>query len=1017
MSVRFPQIANYLIDELIYQSDRTLVYRSRNEESGQSVAIKLMSNEYPSFGELVRFRNQYTIVKNLDADGIIKPYALERYENRYALIMEDAGGISLAEYQKSNSLSIPQFLDIASQLADILHQLHQNKIIHKDIKPANILIHRSTQQVKLIDFSISTLLPKETQTLQTPNVLEGTLAYLSPEQTGRMNRGIDYRSDFYSLGVTFYELLVGDVPFTQQDSLELIHAHIAQSPEPITRHQIPEVLSDIVLKLMAKNAEDRYQSALGLKYDLEKCRRQYRETGNIEPFVLGERDLCDRFLIPDKLYGREAEVAQLLVAFERVAGGGLPHTPVTETSQSARTSHAPPIELVLVAGYSGVGKTAVINEVHKPIVEKRGYFIKGKFDQFQRNIPFSAFVQAFRDLMGQLLGESDRQLQRWKEKILAALGDNGRAIVEVIPELENIIGEQPPVPELSGGAAQNRFNRLFQAFIRVFATPEHPLTIFIDDLQWADLASLKLMQLLMGDREAGYLLLLGAYRDNEVFPAHPLMLALKEIEASEATFERIALTPLSLADLNHLVADTLNCGEEQALPLTELVYAKTRGNPFFATQFLKGLHEDGWIVFNGDEGYWQCDLTQVQELSLSEDVVAFMAGRLHKIPEAARSLMKLAACIGNRFDLATLAIVGERSQTEAATELWAALQEGLILPSGESYKFFQGIEAAESDGTEVSVRYQFLHDRVQQAAYSLIPNAEKAAVHLHIGELLLRQTPSEQFEEQLFAIVNQLNIGAKLLQERDRREELARLNCRAAEKAKTATAYAGAIAYAEKGLSLLPSNSWETHYFLTRDLAVTLAEAEYLNVNFDRAEELIALVLERGKTLLEKIPAYKLQIGLELARYDYRLGLETGLQVLGQLGFPVDENARDPVQLPDTNAIESLPVADDPHYLAAMEIAANIYAAAVVGNPKMYEPLVARMVSLANEFGQSPTSAYAYVNYGMQQSGQGNLEVGYQAGLLGVGILDRFGDKTLKCKVYAVFNGFIRIWNEPSPIP
>ena len=508
-------LTNYKIRDLIHESERTLVYRGLTQADGQPVVIKLMRNNFPSFNELVQFRNQYTIARNLQIEGIVKPLALERYQNSYALIMPDLGNISLGEYYQSlpsKTTNISQFLDIAIQIAEILYQLHQNRIIHKDIKPANILINPQTKKVKIIDFSISSLLPKETQTIQTPNVLEGTLAYISPEQTGRMNRGIDYRSDFYSLGVTFFEMLSGKLPFETTDPMELIHCHLAilpmfgrreegggssvgsvvrveSTPNPsqegnlgrrkVSGAEIPQILIDIVMKLMAKNAEDRYQSALGLKYDLEKCRQEWGEKGEIKHFQLGSRDISDRFLIPEKLYGREAETQQLLAAFERVAEGKT--------------------ELILVAGFSGIGKTAVVNEVHKPIVRQKGYFIKGKFDQFNRNIPFSALVQSFRDLMAQILSESDTQLQQWKSQILEAVGDNGQVIIEVIPELEKIIGKKPAVAELSGSVAQNRFNLLFGKFIQVFTTKEHPLVIFLDDLQWADSASLNLMKLLMSE--------------------------------------------------------------------------------------------------------------------------------------------------------------------------------------------------------------------------------------------------------------------------------------------------------------------------------------------------------------------------------------------------------------------------------------------------------------------------------------------------------------------------------------
>ncbi|MDZ8222619.1 MAG: AAA family ATPase [Nostoc sp. ChiVER01] len=498
------RIAGYQISEQLYSGSRTQVYRAVREYDRLPVVIKLLKREYPTFSELVQFRNQYVlftaagIAKNLDIPGIIKPYSLEAYHNGYALVMEDFGGISLRQFTQGKTLTLKQFLPIVLQLLDTLHQLHQQRVIHKDIKPANILIHPDTKQIKLIDFSIASLLPRATQEIQSPNGLEGTLAYLSPEQTGRMNRGIDYRSDFYSLGVTFFELLSGQLPFESQEPMELVHCHIAKLP-PLAcdfNANLPLMLGEIIRKLMAKNAEDRYQSVLGLKHDLVTCLEQWRETGKHSWFDLGQRDISDRFLIPEKLYGRESEVQTLLEAFGHVANGGC--------------------QLMLVAGFSGIGKTAVVNEVHKPIVRWNGYFIKGKYDQFNRNIPLSAFVQAFRDLIGQLLSESDIQLKQWQNKILAVVGENGQLLIEVIPELEQIIGKQPAIAELSGSAAQNRFNLLFQKFIQVFTTPEHPLVMFLDDLQWADSASLNLLKLLMSQSNGGYLFIIGAYRDNVV---------------------------------------------------------------------------------------------------------------------------------------------------------------------------------------------------------------------------------------------------------------------------------------------------------------------------------------------------------------------------------------------------------------------------------------------------------------------------------------------------------------------
>jgi predicted ATPase len=537
-------------------------------------------------------------------------------------------------------------------------------------------------------------------------------------------------------------LLTGKLPFETEDALELVHWHIARQPIPAQEiaPRIPLIISQIVSKLMAKNAENRYQTAGGLKHDLESCLIQLQETDSIEEFDLGTQDITDRFLITEKLYGRETEVYNLLVAFERVSTGSA--------------------EMMLVAGFSGIGKTTLVNEVHKPIARQGGYFIKGKYDQFGRNIPFSAFVQAFRELMGQLLSESDAQLQTWKTRILTALGDSGQVLIEVIPELERMIGPQSPALELSGTAAQNRFNLLMQKFVQVFTTAEHPLVIFLDDLQWADSASLKLLQLLMHDR--GPLLVLGAYRDNEVSATHPFMLTVDEIVKSGAVVNTITLQPLSQRDLNQLVADTLICDLSLAAPLTELVYQKTKGNPFFSTQFLKSLYEDGQIIFDWEVRHWQCNQAQVTFADTS-DVVEFMAVQLQNLPEETQDVLKLAACIGAQFDLDTLAIVKEKLPEQTASALWIALQEELILPITEGYKCFIPTDNQSHTESVANPTYMFLHDLVQQAAYFLISENQKQVTHLRIGQLLQKNYSEIEQEEKLFDIVGHLNRGQELI--------------------------------------------------------------------------------------------------------------------------------------------------------------------------------------------------------------------------------------------------------------
>ncbi|MEH1828929.1 MAG: AAA family ATPase [Nostoc sp.] len=1008
-------IPGYRISEELYNGSRTLVYRGVRETDSLPVVIKLLKNLYPSFHELLSFRNQYTIAKNLNSPLIVQTYSLEPYQNGYALVMEDFGGMSLKNYFTSPETpymaSCEEFLRIAIALCNTLDILYRERIIHKDIKPANILINPETKQVKLIDFSIASLLPRETQTLINPNVLEGTLAYISPEQTGRMNRGIDYRTDFYSLGATFYEILTGVLPFKSKDPMELVHCHIAKQPPSVIRDEIPQVISDIVIKLMAKNAEDRYQSALGLKFDLENCLHQLQVSGKIENFQIGQRDVCDRFIIPDKLYGRETEVSTLLEAFERVSLGAT--------------------EIMLVAGFSGIGKTAVVNEVHKPIVRQRGYFIKGKYDQFQRNIPFSAFVQAFRDLMGQLLTESDVQLEQWKNQILETVGENGQVIIEVIPELEKIIGEQPPAVELSGTAAQNRFNLLFQKFTQVFTSAEHPLVMFLDDLQWADSASLKLMQLLMAD--TGHLFIIGAYRDNEVNPAHPLMLTLSEIQKNQAVINTITLTPLSQSQINQLVADTLKSTETLALPLSQLVYQKTKGNPFFATQFLKALHEENLIQFNLELGCWQCDLSKINQQALTDDVVEFMALQLEKLPLTTQNILKLAACISNQFDLTTLAIVSEHSEVETAANLWKALQEGLILPIGDVYKFYQqeslvishlslvdSQKQMTNDNGQMTVSYKFLHDRVQQAAYSLIPDDQKQTTHYQIGQLLLQQISAQARVDRIFEIVNQLNHGTALITQPTQREELAQLNLIACRKAKSSTAYQAAREYATVGLSLLSENTWQQQYEMTLALYELAAEVAMLNGNFEAMEQFIDIVIQQARSLPEKVNVYCIRIQSHISQSKLTSAIAIAQPILQQLGItfpetPTPSDIQQEIQqikelIGDREIADlvHLPEMTDAEKLGTLQIVNIISPAAYLTGSALYPLLNTLSVKLSIQYGNTSTSAFGYANYANILCNFFQIvDTGSQFASLALQIISKLDAKASKTDVLMILGLFV----------
>ncbi|BAY98933.1 serine/threonine protein kinase with two-component sensor domain [Tolypothrix tenuis PCC 7101] len=1007
-------LPGYTLIEQIYQGSRTEVYRAMQTAQQRPVVIKVLRREYPSFSELVQFRNQFTLLRGItDAHkehqpvaGVIQPLSLEPLGKSYALVMEDFGGISLNHYAHQRPLEVIEVLAIAVQIAEILHELHQHRIVHKDLKPANILIHPDSKQVKLIDFSIASLLPRETQEIQNPNQLEGTLTYLAPEQTGRMNRGIDYRADFYALGVTLYQLLTGQLPFQSDDVMELIYCHLAKRPAQVhhLNPSVPPMLSEIVFKLMAKNAEDRYQSAIGLKHDLEHCLHEWQDTGNIADFRLGQRDLSDRFLIPEKLYGREAEVQQLLAAFERVANGKS--------------------ELMLVAGFSGIGKTAVVNEVHKPIVRQRGYFIKGKYDQFNRNIPLSAFVQALRDLMGQLLSESDAALEQWKNQILTAVGNNGQVLIDVIPELEQIIGKQPAAPELSGSAVQNRFNLLFQKFIEVFTTPAHPLIIFLDDLQWADSASLQLVKLLMNDN--GYLLMLGAYRDNEVSPVHPFILTVEELKKAQKTVNTITLLPLTLQDMSHLVADTLACSTQLVQPLTELIDRQTQGNPFFITQFLKATHTAGHITFNQERCYWECDIAQISAVVFTDDVVDFMAQQLQKLPPETQNVLKLAACVGNQFDLNTLAIVSQQSQTEAATALWRALQEGLIIPISETYKFFQSHETQTAQ-QNIAVPYKFLHDRVQQAAYSLIPETLRKSTHFQIGKLLLADVSLEEQGSKIFAIVNHLNQGFELHRSQEEHSELLQLNCLAGTRAKESTAYGVAVNYFTMAESLLPPDSWQQCYEKSLEVYFNLAEAKYLSGDFSSSMAIIETISSFARQPIERAEAFNLAIQMFTLQGKYLQALEYGQKALSCLNFDLSEidlsaklaSYQQEIQIKLANRqpeqLVNEPEATAPDKRLIIKILNNLIVPVyVLQKPELYFFVALSMVAVSLNFGVIGESGNGFSAYGMYLGYYHNdYQSGYEFGVLAESLAKRFRQADNLCKACYMLGNNLLSWVRP----
>jgi predicted ATPase/class 3 adenylate cyclase/GAF domain-containing protein/tRNA A-37 threonylcarbamoyl transferase component Bud32 len=1021
-------LPGYQILAQIYESTSTLVYRGIREQDSQPVILKRYKEDYPTPSQLARYKQEYEITRNLNLNGVVRAKGLEKYHNTQVIIFEDFGGESLAQLVNNQTLTLEEFLAIAIEIAETLGEIHAANIIHKDIKPSNIFFNSEKGQVKLSDFGISSVLSRENPTIKNPNVLEGTLAYISPEQTGRMNRSLDYRTDFYSLGATFYELLTHQLPFVTHDALELVHYHIAK--QPISPHEInpeiPQAVSDIVMKLLAKTAEERYQSAWGLKADLQECLSQLQTHGQIAKFPLGRTDISDKFQIPQKLYGRDKEVATLLAAFVRVACAERKRVAAGERVTDGEFNPHSRMEMMLISGYCGIGKSALVRELYKPITRQRGYFISGKFDQLQRNIPYAGFVSAFSDLVRQLLTESEAQLASWREKLLEAIAPNAQVIIDVIPEVELIVGPQSPVAELGPAESQNRFNLVFLNFIRVFCQPEHPLVIFLDDLQWTGGATLKLIELMMTDDQMQYLFLIGAYRDNEVSPTHPLMMTLETLRKAGTIINQITLAPLTLEQITNLIADTLHRDILSVKPLAELVVRKTEGNPFFVNQFLNTLHQENLLFFNLHHSEsprkWQWDIAKIEAMDITDNVVELMSIKLSKLPARTQQVLRLAACLGNQFDLNTLSFIHEKSPSETFQDLLPAVQEGLLLPTSE----LEALDIESITSNLLIFNYKFLHDRVQQAAYALMDETLQKAVHLRIGRLLLANLSTEEQTERIFDLVDHLNRGQDLITDEQEQIKLAKFNLLAGQKAKDATAYAAAKDYLSAGIASLTSNSWNQHYELTFALHKEQAEIEYLNGNFEQSEALIYVTLAHTKSALEKAELYNLLIVQYTMLAKYENAIQAGRDALALLGIVLPEvNLQTALNVELGNAKENLgdreiaALITEPQMIssgkkAAIKLLMNIDPPAYFINQELYAVIVLKMANISLKYGSVSESAKGYTTYGLiLGSVLGDYQSGYEFARLGVNLSEKFNDLAQKCKACNIFANHVIHWMKP----
>jgi PAS domain S-box-containing protein len=949
--------------------------------------ILLVTPRDASLASFNRLEHEYALKDELDGAWAARPVSLTRYEDRITLVLEDPGGEPL-DRLLGTKWTISEALRIAASFARALGRVHDRGLVHKDIRPANALVDASSGSVWLTGFGIASRVPRERPNPEPPEVIAGTLAYMAPEQTGRMNRSVDSRSDLYSFGVTLYELLTGALPFTASDPMEWIHCHIARQPLPPCERDVavPAQLSCIVMKLLTKTAEERYQTAGGVEADLRRCLAEWESKGRIDPFPLGERDASGRLMMPERLYGRDRDIDTLLAAFDRVVATGTP-------------------ELVLVAGYSGIGKSSIVHELQKSLVPPRALFASGKFDQYKRNVPYATLAQAFQSLIRSLLAQSDLELDRWREAMREALRDNGQLIVNLVPELELVIGKQPPVADLPPQDAERRFQLVFRRLLGVFAREQHPLVLFLDDLQWLDTATLDLLEYVLRNSGVRNLLLVGAYRDNEVGPGHPLLQMLEAIRVAGASVHAIVLEPLGLHETEQLLTDALRCETERARPLAELVQEKTGGNPFFAIQFVTALVDEGLLAFDSAALTWHWDIGRIRAKNYTDNVVELMAEKLKRFSTTTQETLKQLACLGNVVDLRTLTLALREPEESIVAALLEAVRAGLVFRHDNAYRF--------------------LHDRIQQAAYSLIPGEHRADIHLRLGRALLANMTGDQLAEHLFDVANQLDRGAERLTDPDEKAQVATIDLRAGRKAKASAAYASARAHFSAGMALLHERDWSGTYELTFSLWLERAECELLCGDFEKAEQLIAALLQRAASNVAFAEASCLRVYLHVLKGEHPQAIGTALTCLRSFGIDLPdhptfaqvqgeyETVWQTLDGRPAEALIDLPMMSDPEMQAAVQVLSVLGPPAYFSDFHLFCFIACRTVKIGMRHGISDASALGFALFGFISGPVFHrYGAGYRFAKLACDLVEKHGFIANQPKVYHAM-GTVAFWTQP----
>jgi diguanylate cyclase (GGDEF)-like protein len=999
-------IHGFLITKTLYTSGSTVVFAATRESDTTPVILKTHSTEFPDKSLINRIYREFELLRLLnDVDGVIKTLGLLENTAVPVLVLEPFESVSLQSLLSYKTPGVDLFLDIAERIIPVLQKIHRAGIIHKDINPANILWREKDKELRIIDFDISRLLYSEGDKLTGSRFLEGTLPYISPEQTGRMSATIDYRTDFYSLGATFYQLLSGHTPFRANDDIEYIHSHIAKKPLPLNslNKDIPELISKIVAKLLEKDPENRYQSCETLLFDIAECRQRRLNENWQEPYEIGYNDRHRKFSVPARLYGREQEIELLTQSFEMVRQGEK--------------------GLLLVGGNSGIGKSSLIREMQRSISAQSGFFVSGKFDQFRKDIPYYPIITALKSLIDQILSESEKTVLNWKMEFQKSLGNSGSVITDAIPELEYIIGKQEKMAQLPPSEAQNRFINAIKSFIKVITDTGIPLVMFFDDMQWSDYTTINLINFILRSRDIKNFLLICTYRDNELFPTHPFLQMVHSFSEADPLFvKNLELNPLNRESTGFLVQDVLGQNDDISSKIADFCFEKTNGSPFFLNQFIKSLYDNAIVYFDDKTDKWNVNIHKLNTLPVTENVVDFLVVKLRNQDGELQRLLRIASCIGNEFDLKTLSIIAKLDIAQTAMYMWKAIQNGFIKPRKGICD--SAIINIAIDDENIPV-YGFVHDGVFQAAYNEINDDEKHAIHAAIGNLMLIDLDEQERNERIFDILLHLNKGSVLVSDPAQRIDYAKLNLTAGKRAALSSAFQVALTYFETGIGLLCSDSWENHYSLCLELYSEAAIAANICTLDDKmenySETVIAHALEKGDLL----KVYEMKIQAYTSRNDPNKAIDTSLEVLNRFGIHFPRNPSK-VQIitgyvktrffltkKRQNNILLLKRCENPEILSILNIFLRMATAAYFVTPELQALLTFKRIEFSYRYGNSDATTTAYGGYAIVLSVFGKYSESYKFGKIALALLDKLGGSEYKARVFFYWGAFIRHWKEP----